>query len=116
MSVSVLAAEACIRCKKGETEPLNYTDALALLAEVPGWEIEADGRSIKRQLKFKNFRESLAFVNQLGEVAEAAKHHPDITFGWGYAEVVYTTHDVGGLHRNDFVMAAKTNEMIGEAA
>ena len=56
---------------------------------------------------FKNFAESLAFVNKVGEIAESQDHHPDITFGWGYAEFQITTHDAGGLTRKDFALAKK---------
>ncbi|MBM3618280.1 MAG: 4a-hydroxytetrahydrobiopterin dehydratase [Alphaproteobacteria bacterium] len=112
MTASVLKNEACISCRNTGAQPLSQTESQELLSQVEGWELAQDGKCILRRLKFKNFREALAFVNKLGEVAEAEKHHPDITFGWGYAEIVYTTHDVGGLHRNDFILAAKTNALL----
>lgn len=112
MTASVLKNEACVSCRNTGAKPLSLAEAQELLAHIEGWELEEGGQRIVRRIKFRNFREALAFVNRLGEVAEAAKHHPDITFGWGYAEVVYTTHDVGGLHRNDFILAAKTNALL----
>lgn len=98
----------CVPCEGGVTA-LTASEAQNLLPQTPGWTISADGKSLTRKFKFKNFKQSLAFVNRLGEIAEAQGHHPDITFGWGYAEILYTTHSIGGLHANDFVMASKTN-------
>lgn len=112
MTSSPLAQENCASCKKDSATPLPEAEALELLTQVEGWELEQGGKRILRRLKFRNFRDALAFVNRLGVLAEAEKHHPDISFGWGYAEVVYTTHDIGGLHRNDFILAAKTNALI----
>lgn len=83
------------------------------LQTLSGWELSADGKEISKQYKFANFVEALAFVNKLGEIAEAANHHPDLTVGWGYAGVTYTTHDIGGLHANDFEMARKTETLVG---
>ncbi len=75
------------------------------LAKLEGWKIEKDW--LKKRFEFLNFAESLAFVNQIGEIAEKADHHPDITFGWGYANIELTTHDVGGLTHNDFDVAGE---------
>ena len=73
------------------------------LADLNGWKTE--GVNLKKRFEFKNFAESLEFVNKVGAIAEAADHHPDITFGWGYAEFAVTTHDTGGLTQNDFDLA-----------
>lgn len=112
MTSSSLAQENCVACKKDSVQPLAANEAQELLAQLEGWELEEGGKRILRKMKFRNFRDALAFVNRLGVLAEAEKHHPDISFGWGYAEVVYTTHDIGGLHRNDFILAAKTNALL----
>jgi 4a-hydroxytetrahydrobiopterin dehydratase len=74
------------------------------LADLDGWKIE--NVNLKKRFEFGNFAESLAFVNRVGAIAEAADHHPDIRFGWGYAEFSITTHDTGGLTKNDFDLAA----------
>ena len=66
---------------------------------------------IVRRLKFANFVESLAFVNKVGELAEAADHHPDITFGWGYAEITLMTHDRGGVTDVDIALAEKIDRI-----
>lgn len=68
-----------------------------------------NGDAIKRRYSFDNFAESLAFVNKVGEIAETMDHHPDITFGWGYAEISTTTHDRGGVTDVDFSLAKKIN-------
>lgn len=70
---------------------------------------ENDGKAISKKFKFKNFVQSLDFVNKIGELAETANHHPDIEFGWGYAKITFTTHDEGGLSDKDFTMAKKVD-------
>lgn len=70
-----------------------------------------DNGTLFKRFEFANFAESLAFVNRIGEIAEAADHHPDITFGWGYAEVRTTTHDRGGVTDVDFALVEKIDAM-----
>ena len=79
---------------------LNENEIKEKLSEFDGWELE-DGR-ITRKFKFKNFAQSLEFVNAVGAIAEAQNHHPDIKFGWGNAQVFYITHDVDGISAKDF--------------
>ena len=79
-----------------------------MLKDLTGW--AAEGDAIKRRFEFENFAESLEFVNKVGAIAEEADHHPDITFGWGYAEIVSTTHDRGGVTDVDFALAQKIDE------
>ena len=79
------------------------------LDTLQGW--TTDGKLIKRRLEFDNFAAALAFVNRVGELAEAADHHPDITFGWGYAEIALTTHDRGGITDVDIALAKKIDEL-----
>jgi 4a-hydroxytetrahydrobiopterin dehydratase len=88
---------------------LTAEQAKEHLRKIQGWQLSSDAKEISKRYSFKNFAEALAFVNRLGEVAEASNHHPDLTLGWGYAGVSYTTHDIGGLHENDFAMAEKTD-------
>lgn len=73
------------------------------LAGLDGWTVESV--NLKKRFEFGNFAESLAFVNRVGAIAETADHHPDICFGWGFAEFSITTHDTGGLTHNDFDLA-----------
>ena len=79
------------------------------LEKLQGW--GSDGGKLSRKFIFKNFAEALAFVNRVGQIAEAADHHPDICFGWGYAEISTTTHDRGGVTDVDFALAAKISEL-----
>ncbi len=100
----------CVPCEGG-LAPLSSDAAEKLLADVPDWEFTDGGKAIHRRFTFKNFKQALAFVNQVGEVAEAEGHHPDIGFGWGYADCKLWTHAIGGLHENDFIMASKINAL-----
>ncbi|QQS40206.1 MAG: 4a-hydroxytetrahydrobiopterin dehydratase [Acidobacteriota bacterium] len=87
------------RRKLSDDEIRDSLDAL------DGWKV--DGDWLKKRFDFRNFVHSLEFVNKVGEIAEEADHHPDIKFGWGYAEIELTTHDTGGLTKNDFDVAGK---------
>jgi 4a-hydroxytetrahydrobiopterin dehydratase len=86
----------------------------ALLKEVPGWVLSEDATRVSRTFKFENFVEAMDFVRWVGHAAESAGHHPDITFGWGYATVTFYTHKIGGLHENDFILAARINRLFEE--
>ena len=79
-------------------------DRVALLK---GWEVKDD--MLKKRFEFRNFAESLEFVNKVGALAETADHHPDIAFGWGYAEIAFTTHDRGGITDVDFALAEEVS-------
>jgi 4a-hydroxytetrahydrobiopterin dehydratase len=102
---AVLSEKHCVPCKGGK--PLPKAEAEALLRELSGWTVNRDGNWLLKDWEFKNFAQALAFVNRVGAVAEAEKHHPDIAFGWGYVHAGLQTHAVGGLHENDFILAAK---------
>lgn len=82
---------------------LSQTEIDEKLSELDEW--GSDGASISKRFTFKNFAESLAFVNMVGDIAEKNKHHPDIEFGWGYAQLTFTTHDSKGLTDKDFKLA-----------
>jgi 4a-hydroxytetrahydrobiopterin dehydratase len=86
-------------------EKLSADDVRVALNELNGWEFDDD--KIVKEFKFTNFAESLAFVNKIGEIAEAADHHPDIKFGWGYAKIETTTHDHDGVTDFDLDIARK---------
>lgn len=88
-----------------ERRKLDERELYRELAEIPDWETEGD--AIKLSRKFDNFAAALAFVNAVGELSESADHHPDITFGWGYADVLLTTHDRGGVTDVDIALAVK---------
>lgn len=81
-----------------------------------GWELADDARSIRRSYRFRDFREALAFVGHVGALAEAEGHHPDLSFGWGYATVSLQTKKIKGLHENDFILAAKIDQLTPRRA
>ncbi len=88
-----------------ERKKLSAAEIESGLKEIDGW--SSDDDKLKKRYKFTDFAESLDFVNKVGALAEAADHHPDITFGWGYAELAITTHDRGGITDVDFALAKK---------
>lgn len=104
-----LCEKTCTPCQAGG-EPLTGTPLDQYVRQVPQWEL-IEGKKIRRSFKCKNFAEALAFVNQVGEIAEAEQHHPDISFGWGRATVELTTHKIDGLSPNDFIVAAKIDRL-----
>jgi len=106
-----LDQKKCIPCEGG-LDPLSEGDAEVLMEKIPGWNLTNEGIKIHRKFLFDDFISSLDFVNKLGALAEAEGHHPDISFGWGYADIFFFTHAIGGLHENDFIMAAKANEIV----
>ena len=105
-----LADKACIPCRGG-IPPLGAVAAKQLLSQAPSWTLMDDAHRIERTFHFPDFKGAIAFVNKIGELAEAEGHHPDIHFGWGYATVSMHTHKIKGLHENDFIMAAKINRL-----
>jgi 4a-hydroxytetrahydrobiopterin dehydratase len=105
-----LSQKTCTPCQ-GSIAPLSLPKAEVLLAQVVGWQLLENGTRLERRFSFKTFAAALAFVNRVGDLAEAEDHHPDIAFGWGYANLLFYTHTIGGLHENDFIMAAKVNAL-----
>jgi 4a-hydroxytetrahydrobiopterin dehydratase len=105
-----LAAKSCTACRGG-VPPLSREGAETWRKQTPEWKLIDEARKIERAFKFKNFREAQVFVNKVGEIAEAEQHHPDICFGWGYANITLHTHAIGGLHENDFIVAAKIDQL-----
>ncbi len=91
-----------------ERRKLSPVEVAERLKDLPNW--TAGGDTIKCRFEFKNFAESLAFVNKVGAVAEELDHHPDITFGWAYAEIATTTHDRGGVTDVDIALATRIDE------
>ena len=91
-------------------QELNSSDASG--SGVKGWELSPDAKSISKGFTFKNFAEALVFVTKVGSLAESESHHPDITFGWGYAEITSFTHAIDGLSENDFILAAKIDTLL----
>lgn len=82
------------------------------LLQLQGWLVAKDHQSIRRRYSFKNYKQTLAFVNAAAGIASKEDHHPDICFGYNYCEVLYSTHSVGGLSENDFICAAHTDMLF----
>jgi 4a-hydroxytetrahydrobiopterin dehydratase len=100
-----------VACRGGEP-PLTEQQIAEFKPEVPDWElVEREGvKRLERTFKFKDFAQALAFTNRVGELAEQQDHHPVIVTEWGKVKVTWWTHKIRGLHQNDFIMAAKTQE------
>ena len=90
-------------------EKLSGEDARRKSAALKDW--KTDGEKLNKRFEFANFDEALDFVNKVGVIAKLRDHHPDVKFGWGYAEIELTTHDTGGLTHNDFDVASKIDEI-----
>ncbi len=107
-----LDREHCEPCRGG-IPPLTSDEIRPLAAQVPEWRVvERDGVArIERAFTFPDFRTAMAFAVRVGDVAEAEGHHPDLHVGWGRVRVETWTHAIGGLHRNDFVLAARIDAL-----
>ena len=111
---AALAEKSCTPCRGG-IPPLTREEAEAFHQQAPDWTLADDAGRLERTFRFKNFGEALHFVEQAGALAEAEFHHPDISFGWGYATVSLRTKKIKGLHENDFIMAAKIDRLASTA-
>lgn len=109
-----LLSERCIPCR-GDIAPLTIKEAQEYLSETPGWSLIDNSSKIRRNFTFKDFLSALEFVQKISALAEEQGHHPDISFGWGYCSVIFYTHKIAGLHKNDFIMAAKVNALYDES-
>ena len=87
-------------------------EATALLTHLKGWTLAKDFKKISKKFTFNNFVEAMEFANKITPVAESEGHHPDLSIGWGRVEVELTTHAIGGLSENDFILAAKIDKII----
>jgi 4a-hydroxytetrahydrobiopterin dehydratase len=107
-----LCTKRCVPCEGG-VQPLTEEGARALLGSVPGWSLRWESPPrIMRDFEFTDFQEALAFVNRVGEIAEAEGHHPNILmYSWNRVALDLYTHAIDGLHENDFILAAKVNEL-----
>lgn len=114
--MSDLKHSHCTSCE-GKAQPLDRSEAEALLQQVPGWELNGDTNDseageISRSFSFKNFYETMAFVNAVAWIANREDHHPDLEVSYKSCRVRYSTHAVHGLSNNDFICAAKINGLI----
>ena len=103
--MSDLANKTCVPCRGG-VPPLKGVELEELLKQVSDWAVVSE-HHLTRTYKFPDFRQALAFVNRVGELAEQQGHHPDIFLAWGKVEITLWTHAIDGLTESDFIMAAK---------
>ncbi len=110
--MSDLTQEKCIACS-GDEPPVSDEDLAKLKPEIPDWKIvEVEGEPrLERKYTFRDFRTALEFTNKVGEEAENQGHHPALLTEWGKVTVSWWTHAISGLHKNDFIMAAKTDRI-----
>ena len=104
-----LTQRHCVPCEGG-TPSMDPESAREMLEQVPGWEL--GDNKLTRRFKFRDFREAMAFVNRVADLAEAEGHHPDIHISWNRVRLDLTTHAIKGLSDNDFIIAAKTNDLM----
>ena len=109
--METLLTETCVPCQ-GFLPPITEAEMSELMPQIPDWDIvEENGENhLQRSYKFVDFQSALAFTNLVGEEAEKVGHHPALLTEWGKVTVTWWTHAINGLHRNDFIMAAKTDE------
>lgn len=106
-----LTTQKCLPCE-GKVKPLTSQAFHPLLQEVPRWKV-INGKQIEREFQFKDFKTALAFVNTVAKIAEKEKHHPNLfLYSWNKVRLTLYTHAIGGLSRNDFIMAAKVDVLV----
>ena len=114
--MAILAELKCTVCKVGDL-PLSNDEINTFLRQIPEWELNRQAQPIRiqRSYKFPDYRPALDFTQAVGELAQAEGHHPAILTEWGRVTVSWWTHKVNGLHENDFIMAAKTDQLYQAA-
>lgn len=105
-----LTAKRCVPCGEG-TPPLGRDQAVALLTQVKDWRLAEGDTRITKRLKFRDFKQAMAFVNGMAALAESEDHHPDFTVRYNVVDITLWTHAAGGLTENDFILAAKIDQL-----
>lgn len=100
----------CVGCEGG-IPAMKKDEIEKLMPEIKGWEVNKDGTQLSRRYTFKGFYKTMAFVNAIAWIANQENHHPDMEVGYNYCLVKYSTHAVNGLTKNDFICAAKVNQL-----
>ena len=109
-----LLKKKCVPCEGGVI-PFDITDIHKYQKKIDGWDVVKNKEEmffLEKNFNFTNFLESQKFVNNVGQISEKEGHHPDITFGWGYAKIEISTHAIKGLSENDFILAAKIDQIF----
>jgi 4a-hydroxytetrahydrobiopterin dehydratase len=109
--MSDLTAKHCKPCEGG-VSPMTREESERLLGQLSEWQLSEDGKEIRRGFKFKNFHETMEFINALAWIAHHEDHHPDFEVGYNRCAVRYSTHAIGGLSENDFICAAKIDALL----
>ena len=112
--MSDLLNKKCVPCEGGVL-PFDISEIHKYQKKVDGWSIKEDEKKVyflEKNFLFKNFVNSQKFINKVGDISEKENHHPDIHFGWGYAKIQITTHAIEGLSENDFILAAKIDQIF----
>ena len=108
-----LASKSCAPCRGG-VPPLSAEEAQRMLSGADRWRLEENATRLSRRFEFRDFVEAMKFVNRVADLAEQQGHHPDIAIHWNKVDLVLWTHKIGGLHENDFILAAKVNRLLVE--
>jgi 4a-hydroxytetrahydrobiopterin dehydratase len=111
MNANDLATQHC-QPRKGSEHALDATQVAELLQQLSGWQLRDDGMAIVKDFKFADFHHTLGFINAVGFMANQEDHHPDLEAGYGHCQVLWSTHDVGGLSLNDFICAARVETLL----
>ena len=112
--MSDLLDKKCIPCKGGIYQ-LDISEIHKYQKKIDGWDVKKDEKKVyylEKNFVTKNFIDSQDFINKVGEISEKENHHPDISFGWAYAKIIITTHAIDGLSENDFILAAKIDQIL----
>lgn len=107
-----LSQKSCKACEGG-VQPLSGEQARDLMNDIPGWQLTDASKEIFRDFRFKNYYQTMAFVNALAWISHQEDHHPDLEVGYNHCLVRYSTHAIGGLSENDFICAAKASTLTG---
>ena len=112
--MSDLLNKKCVPCE-GDMLPFDISEIHKYQKKIDGWNVKKNEKKIyflEKHFVFKNFMSSQNFITKVGEISEQENHHPDILFGWGYAKILITTHAIEGLSKNDFILAAKIDQIF----
>ena len=113
MDARQLTSKTCVPCRGG-VPPLTEAEARRLAEAVPAWALLENAARLVRRFEFRDFKAAMEFVNRVADLAEQEGHHPDFEIHWNKVELTLWTHKIGGLHENDFILAAKIDRLLEE--
>ena len=109
--MSGLTEKTCFPCE-GDVSPFDAEQAKTLLAQLNDWSLDPESKTLQQDFRFKDFHQTMAFVNAVAWIAHQQDHHPDLEVGYNHCQVHYTTHTIDGLSENDFICAAKIDALL----